>query len=227
MTLSKEQINKIKIYLQEIGFKYLDVQMEILDHVATAVEEKMTENSILSFQDAVNQTRDSFGPNGFMVIEKSIVKGLTKKYNKLFFNNILTLFGFKYIGLVLLCGYSVYQLQAILVNQDNFFTVVLVILLILIVVLGIFNFKTVSYKKYMLYKISASYMGYYGVFITTIFNSISEPKQGELFGMNKAYFIVSFLITLCGLYLLAASKTEKTGILETKSLIEKYNLSIE
>lgn len=106
--------------MEESGFKYIDVQMEILDHVATAVEERMTENPGLTFQDAVNQTQASFGPKGFRQIEISIIGGMTRRYRKLFFNDFISLLNYKYIALVLFFCFLVYKIQQFFGNPDKF-----------------------------------------------------------------------------------------------------------
>ena len=107
MVLTEEQLQKIRIYLGEIGFKYIDIQLELLDHVASAVEERMTKNFALTFQDAVNQTQASFGKAGFTKIERSIVKGLSKKYRKLFFQRFWSFFSVKYAWIVFIIKFWV------------------------------------------------------------------------------------------------------------------------
>lgn len=51
MRLSKENIQFIDNYLKNSGVSYFDIRMEMLDHVATAVEQKMTVEN-LDFYDA-------------------------------------------------------------------------------------------------------------------------------------------------------------------------------
>jgi hypothetical protein len=46
MKLTKENIVFIDKYLQNSGVFYYDVRVEMLDHVATAVEKKMEEESL-------------------------------------------------------------------------------------------------------------------------------------------------------------------------------------
>ena len=52
MNLTKEQLYTIKDFIGKKVITYLDVEMEILDHVASVVEEKMTANGNLIFDDA-------------------------------------------------------------------------------------------------------------------------------------------------------------------------------
>lgn len=224
MNLSKIQLEKIRVYLDEIGFKYIDVQMEILDHVASAVEEKMTEDPNLAFQDAVNQTRVSFGKAGFTKIEKSIVKGLNKKYWKLFLQHFSSFFGIKYIWAVFLSAFGIYQLQNLISNKDNFFAVFFLAFIIFFAIQAYRGFKPLAYKRYMVYKISGTYAGYFGLFLMMVFQAIVKPSTGLLFGLNKGYLIVSILTVLFAVYYIAALKTEKDGVLESKAIADKLKL---
>lgn len=224
MNLSKIQLEKIRVYLDEIGFKYIDVQMEILDHVASAVEERMTEDPNLSFQDAVNQTRVSFGKAGFNKIERSIVKGLSKKYWKLFLRHFFSFFGMRHIWIVFLSGFGIYQLQNLISDQGSFFGVFFMASVVFFSILAYRGLKPVAYKRYMVYKISGNYAGYVGVFLMMVFQSINKPSTGLLFGLNKSYLIVSILITLFAMYYIAAQKTGKAGVLESKVIADKLKL---
>lgn len=51
MNLSKEQIDYIDAYLVKKGIKYLDVKLEMVDHIASEIENKI-ENEHISFDDA-------------------------------------------------------------------------------------------------------------------------------------------------------------------------------
>lgn len=224
MQLTKQQIEKLRIHLEESGFRYLDVQMEILDHVATAVEVKMTENVDLTFQDAVNQTQSSFGPKGFKQIETSIIKGMTRKYRKLFLNQVLSFFGFKYIALVLFSCFLSYKIQQIIGNQDKFLTFVIISMMMVLVGSLTSGLRTANYKNYMRCKISGTYIKYTGVFLMLIFQSIITPLNVHLEGINAPFLFTSFAITLYGLYYISAVRVAKHGILESKELFEKFKL---
>ena len=51
MKLSKESIQSIDSYLKHEGFVYVDIRMEMVDHVANAVEEKMEVEKFFLTQD--------------------------------------------------------------------------------------------------------------------------------------------------------------------------------
>jgi hypothetical protein len=83
MKLTTPQLTEIKAYIQDMGIKYLDVQMEILDHTACKVEEKMLKDSGLSFDDAFYQTTCEFGYVEYKKFEESFKKTLINQQKKL------------------------------------------------------------------------------------------------------------------------------------------------
>ncbi|WP_141239627.1 hypothetical protein [Croceivirga radicis] len=65
--LDKDELNFIDNYLRNSGFDYLDVRLELIDHVASAIEKSMEEHD-LEFYDAFKS---------YMVVNK---KGLERNY---------------------------------------------------------------------------------------------------------------------------------------------------
>ncbi len=216
MQLTKQQIEKLRIHLEESGFKYIDVQIEILDHVATAVEERMTENTNLTFQDAVNQTQSSFGTKGFKQVEVSIIKGISSRYNKLFLEKFISLLNYKYIVLVLFSILLLYKVQGLIGDQGRFLTLTILGHIMLLVASLTSKLKTTAFKKYMLYKSSELYLRYKDIFLSVIIV--------YLYAFNASYLFTSVAITLYGLYHISAIGIAKRGILESRQLREKFNL---
>ena len=60
MKLTKEQIQYIDDYLRQSGVVYWDVRLELLDHIATGIEEKITKET-LNFDEALKAVTVSFG----------------------------------------------------------------------------------------------------------------------------------------------------------------------
>lgn len=79
MKLSQENIQFIDRYLKNSGVEYFDIRMEMLDHVATAVEQKM-ETESLDFYDAFKN---------YMVVNKKELMKENEKINKLKLKNCL------------------------------------------------------------------------------------------------------------------------------------------
>lgn len=79
--LNTDELQALKQFIQKRGFKEVDLQYEILDHLACQVEEKM-DNKGLSFDDALIEAHNDFGVFGFSVIEDSLRKALQKQNNQ-------------------------------------------------------------------------------------------------------------------------------------------------
>ncbi|HUZ57957.1 MAG TPA: hypothetical protein VMU83_04180 [Hanamia sp.] len=82
--LTKEQVDCLFIYCEKHFVKYYEVQIELVDHLANAIETKMDANHKLSFEKALDEVHESFGVRGFapLVSEKQIAA--EKQSGKLF-----------------------------------------------------------------------------------------------------------------------------------------------
>ena len=79
--LNKDQIQEIKKFIHSRGFKHIEVEMEILDHVATAVEEKLVKNPTKTISSAIQEVHASFDPLGFSTFEDGLNKTIGKLLN--------------------------------------------------------------------------------------------------------------------------------------------------
>ncbi|PJE45501.1 MAG: hypothetical protein CUR34_14310 [Sediminibacterium sp.] len=61
---------------------YYDVQVELVDHLSTAIEDKMTANPKLSFEQALDSVYADFGIKGFADIVATRIEMVSKKSRK-------------------------------------------------------------------------------------------------------------------------------------------------
>lgn len=97
MKLTPEQISQIKAFISNRGFTYPDVQLEIIDHVASRVEVLLTEKPQFDIDEAIRIAHGEFGIMGFSVFEDVMVSNLQKKYFKLFYTTFFSYFNWKYL----------------------------------------------------------------------------------------------------------------------------------
>ena len=76
--LNKEQIREIKQFIHSRGFTHIEIEMEILDHVASAVEDKLEEDPDKPFDKAIQEIHRGFGVMGFSVMEDEFKKSFAK-----------------------------------------------------------------------------------------------------------------------------------------------------
>jgi hypothetical protein len=224
MNLNKEQLHQIKQLIVQRGYKDLDVQMEILDHVASSVEDKIDENPLLSFDAAVSETHRSFGIMGFSAFADGIANSIRAKYSRLFWRIFFSAFGYKYVLLLCFSIFGIYKMQDLL--TANVFYIFFVIGLLCVFGILIFsNIKPAVYKNFMSFKSGTSFLSFLGyILLLTKFSMNDIPAAYTIFSINVQQLVVSLSIILFALYFNAAIRTAKAGIRETRSLMEKYKL---
>jgi hypothetical protein len=100
--LTKEQINTLFTFCEKHSVRHYDVQVELVDHLANAIEDRMQADKDLSFEAALKKVYDDFGVMGFgrMVSSRSLAleTQYSRQRNKLF----LSYFSWPKIGMTAL-----------------------------------------------------------------------------------------------------------------------------
>ncbi|GHB34502.1 hypothetical protein [Mongoliitalea lutea] len=91
MKLTKDQIEQLKKMISSKGYPYIDVQYEILDHVACKIEELMAHDPKLSLEAAFTKVHASFGIFGFSSLEESYEKTIQQKATKFTLEALVTI----------------------------------------------------------------------------------------------------------------------------------------
>lgn len=140
MKLTPTQIDEIKAFISKRGFKQVDLQMEILDHVACKVEEKLATRPDMGFEKALAQTHAEFGVFGFSTVEDAMRSALSRQYWNLALGELKTWFSFPRIFLVL--GYGLLAFYTFMF----FDTVVLLVATMIACLVAWFTVVWASYK---------------------------------------------------------------------------------
>jgi hypothetical protein len=83
-TLSPNEIDDLFAFCQNNMIPYYDIQVELVDHLASSIEKIWLTNPDLSFQKALNQVSDDFGGRqGFLRIKNAKKVALRKTYSLL------------------------------------------------------------------------------------------------------------------------------------------------
>lgn len=225
MKLTPEQTEMIRKYIATRGFNYPEVQMEILDHVATFVEEKMTEDPALSFEDALNRCRNNFGVMGFSSISDAITDGLEKKYSLLFWNQFASAFNFKYIGIIIIIAVGLFHLLNYTGLDANIFYSLVISHFFINFNFGLskrFVTHRRIYRQYLSYHIAYKY-----THLTPIFYSLAAvsltflPETSTIYELNTQLVVVTGIITLMVPYYYALWHVMKRGKSDIEDMLEK------
>jgi hypothetical protein len=83
MKLTAEQIDRLYQFTRQHYVEWFDLQSELVDHLANAIEQRGVENPKISFEEALQIEFKKFGIFGFMDVVAEKQKFLSKKYESM------------------------------------------------------------------------------------------------------------------------------------------------
>jgi hypothetical protein len=118
--LSEKQIEFLFNFTRKKFVHWYDLQLEIVDHLASCIEEKMTLDTNLPFEDALEQVYKDFGIFGFHKIVQENEVQLIKTSKTKWLNELKQLLNFPFVILIILLAYLTYSLASFL-KQDQLY----------------------------------------------------------------------------------------------------------
>jgi hypothetical protein len=115
--LTQEQITDLFAFCEEHCVYHYDVQVELVDHLACAIEQKWKENPRLSYDYTLWSVYNDFEPRGFGRIRREREKGLRRKYNRLQWNYIAEFYRFPKIILTIAITFALFFLSKFTKND--------------------------------------------------------------------------------------------------------------
>lgn len=227
MKLSKDQITQLKKLISYKGYPEIDVQYEILDHVACKVEDLMEENPKLSLPDAFQKVHASFGIFGFSELEESYKKMIEKRLWSYYWNELKQLFTSYRIIFPLGLLFIFFQSSALLQDSKSWILMMIGFLFFSFtwVVIRYWNIHK-KYKKYASYMASNSVFQIInlGVIACIQGHSFVYRKQGVQEGLFAQVFIGAILTAIAFLFvsIFILPRVLDRSIADTEALIEVY-----
>lgn len=111
ITLSPEEIQHLFKFVKSKYVHFIDVQYEIVDHLASAIEELQEKDPSLSFQKALQEVYSRFPITGFAKFVQSKSSAMTKFWRRRLFQYILGYFTLPKVILTLGLSYFYFILQ--------------------------------------------------------------------------------------------------------------------
>ena len=119
MKLTPEQIDRLYQFTRQHYVEYYDLQTELVDHLANAIEAQWQENPKISFEDALQKEFKKFGVFGFMDVVEKRQAALNRKYNGIIWNHFKAFFTIpKIILTTTLVGLTYFFLNISLYKAD-------------------------------------------------------------------------------------------------------------
>lgn len=189
MKLTRDQIHFIDTYLKNSEIEFIDVRMEMVDHVASEVEAKMTSEN-LDFYNAFKN---------YMVINKQVHLKDNKKFTKTTDLKVLKALGkllLKPSSFVLLISF--FALFKLIYNYFDVTIILKVAPITILLSLGVFYFISVRARKKERYS-GLERIGLILVCITQLVQVLFNPSlQKNPLGsnLNLNIILVSFFLVL-------------------------------
>ena len=101
MELNKKQIEYLFKFVEDKGVKYYDVQHEIVDHLASSIEEEMTTNTNLTFEQSLDLVYGRYPITGFGQYTQELEKSLQIFWLRKLMSMFTVGYGVPLIGFVL------------------------------------------------------------------------------------------------------------------------------
>lgn len=92
MQLTPEQIDRLYQFTRQHYVEWYDLQTELVDHLANAIEAQWQENPKITFEDALQKEFKKFGVFGFMDVVEKRQAALNKKYNGIIWKHFKAFF---------------------------------------------------------------------------------------------------------------------------------------
>ncbi len=208
--LNKDQIQEIKKFIHSRGFTHIEVELEILDHVASAVEQKLENDPQKPLDKAIKEVHAGFGVFGFAGIEEEKQKLISSLLKKEYQNVMLSYFKTSkvlIVALIALLYTASLNLSWLMTEQVLRFFPVCVVLALLIYTAAHYRWR---YRKIAKRSLMVSSAMLPMALIPNLAN-ITGMWLEDVTGPNAIYieYLYVAIMTLCTLVFLAMNDVIK------------------
>lgn len=116
--LTTEQIESLYDFCRKHYVQHYDLQVELVDHLATEIEEIWITEPNISFQLALEKSFGKFGIYGFSKIKTAKQKGLQRQYRKIIWENVKEFYRLPKIILTAGLTFLIFELFRLIPNQS-------------------------------------------------------------------------------------------------------------
>jgi hypothetical protein len=142
--INLEETEKLFTFCRRHFVYHYDLQVELVDHLGSSIEEQWSENPEIPFNTALLNTFRKFGITGFSKIKEQKQKELARKYNRLLWKYFLEFYRWPKIMMTLAGTMVLFTLLRIVEN----IAWVIVPYFALLVVATLYYFYFIAQKKF-------------------------------------------------------------------------------
>lgn len=220
MKLTVKQIEHLYQFTRQHYVEWYDLQTELVDHLANAIEFLWQENPNLSFEEALQIEFKKFGVFGFMDVVEERQKALSKKYNKLVWHHFKAFFSVPKIMLTAFLIFSLFYLIKTF-HFIEFIYIIFVIALIITFISLYYSNKKIKKRKqktgkiWLFEQVIFGYGSFSGVlmlpfhFLNLFSNNQSSFLQNDYILFGLSFLSISILLMTYIIIKIIPSKAEE------------------
>lgn len=201
MKLTPQQIERLYQFTRQHYVEWYDLQTELVDHLANAIEQQWQENPKISFEDALQKEFKKFGVFGFMDVVEKRQAALGKKYSLLIWKHFKSFFKIpQIIGVI----FSTFLMAGILkfIYFDGLFSALFIAsFLIVLLMFWISKYKKKKQnipiqKRWLFKEMIYSYGGFSGFLYLPfqLLNILFNGSRYNVLESNFWLFFISFIL---------------------------------
>nr|WP_297306577.1 hypothetical protein [uncultured Flavobacterium sp.] len=194
--LSQEQIEQLFVFTKKHLVEHYDVQVELVDHLANAIEAEWEINPNISFSDALEKEYKNFGVFGFSGLVEQKQAALQNHYWHVIKKEIRSFFTIPKIVLTVALFYVLFQFYSKPTEfGEQLWFGLKVVLFVTTIIFWIYEYRKIkkNQKKYLIQSISNYFFSLPCIFIVYFGSSVSS---------NPSIFRIILSTTTTTLYIL-------------------------
>ena len=197
MTLSAAQIQELFDFTRKKYVHFYDLQSEIVDHLAAAIEDKMSGNYQLTFEKALEEVYSGFGIFGFAHVVREKEKQIDKQAMRMLWKEVVLLFTWPHLLFSLLVLVSIYTFTVMFSMK-----IVLITTLVISLILGTIFLRKVykspkpdkSLRMLNYYQPGFTFLPYFYSQLYLNFNTVSSVLYIAITFLSIIYLMASFRV---------------------------------
>lgn len=147
MKLTSLEIDQLYTFTSQHYVEWYDLQLELVDHLANAIESQWQENPTLTFDEALNAEFKKFGVFGFMSVVEEKQRFLNKKYKKLIWKYYKEFFRLPKIILTIMFMFLICKLLILFDESKNIILGIIIIFYLFLLGRTFYKEKFTTYKN--------------------------------------------------------------------------------
>ena len=214
--LTNQQIEQLFTFTKKHYVEHYDVQVELVDHLADAIENQWKENPNVLFEEALQTEFKKFGIFGFTGLVEQKQVELHKHYNKMIVNELLKFISIPKVVVTIILYLVLFFLLKSTGKLGEIISLAILLLSFIYFMVDGFRFvskikkqQKIQGRSWLIQSVAQSVFSLPFIYLTgfgfsLISNFFREDRTSELSVLGLNVFIVFILIHVLTLYIFSA-----------------------